>query len=479
MSSIPQNIKNEIDKIIKNVIMSSFKCNLTSLSEQFFMKNSSISIPSKLNSLIIEIYKRAIPLIDNMFLNSDYRKKNFYKANSHERTIIKTFGELNFKRNYYVDKNKKNGFYFIDEIFNFEKYTTYDPVIRAILIDRSVDTNANNASMKYDLNLLNLKEYLTNDFHQKIPRQTIYNWLHSWSVPKVKYDYIDEKSEHLYVMVDEKWIHEQIRLSQLPEKERKKHHFIMGKCFVTFTGAKRKNNRTSLLNRHVFMTSSNRPWKKFMDEIYDLYNFEKLKEIYLLSDSGTWILSGKSELKLFPQNKVISNTCEFHVKQYINRLTSSKELRASLNSIIYEERDKKMFINLTNKILEENLKNDKKEKYMNYILKHWKAILNMQDREVKSSMESHISHFLASHFSSRPKGYSRKNIEKYIKLQEYKLNGINIMDLYLKSYDKKDEIVYNKKEVSYSIFEHNTNILPIKCSSDHVSCAMHGLAYGF
>ena len=46
MSSIPQNIKNEIDKIIKNVIMSSFKCNLTSLSEQFFMKNSSISIPN-------------------------------------------------------------------------------------------------------------------------------------------------------------------------------------------------------------------------------------------------------------------------------------------------------------------------------------------------------------------------------------------------------------------------------------------------
>jgi len=48
---------------------------------------------------------------------------------------------------------------------------------------------------------------------------------------------------------------------------------------------------------------------------------------------------------------------------------------------------------------------------------------------------------------------------KYIKLQEYKLNSINIMDLYLKSYNKteEDSFIYNKEDVSYSVFEHKTS----------------------
>ena len=101
----------------------------------------------------------------------------------------------------------------------------------------------------------------------------------------------------------------------------------------------------------------------------------------------------------------------------------------------------------------------------------------MKDRKIKSSMESHISHCIASKFASRPKGYSRKRIEKYIKLQEYKLNGINIMDLYLNSYNKNDDYVYNKKEISYSIFEHNTSILPVKSSCNPISNVLNNLAY--
>ena len=101
----------------------------------------------------------------------------------------------------------------------------------------------------------------------------------------------------------------------------------------------------------------------------------------------------------------------------------------------------------------------------------------MKDREVKSSMESHISHCVASQFGSRPKGYSRKRIQKYIKLQEYKLNGINIMDLYLRSYNKDDSYVYNKTEISYSIFERDTSVLPVKSSSDPISYVLNGLAF--
>ena len=101
----------------------------------------------------------------------------------------------------------------------------------------------------------------------------------------------------------------------------------------------------------------------------------------------------------------------------------------------------------------------------------------MKDRKIKSSMESHISHCIASQFGSRPKGYSRCKIEKYIKLQEYKLNGINIMDLYLNTYDKDTDFIYKQKEISYSIFERNISLLPTKSSTNAISCFLHNIAY--
>lgn len=480
MFSISQNIKFEAQKILNNVVKNVFLENISDLSDLFFYNLSPIFLISKLKNIILQIYQRAITLIDNMFLESDYRKKNYYKSSSTpvKRTIVNIFGELHFERHYYVDKQKKNGFFFIDELFHFEEYCTYDKIVRAILIDRSIDDNVNKASLKFNFNLLNLEQYLTRSFTNSIPRQTIYNWIHNWDIPKVEYDYYDHDANHLYVMVDEKWIHEQIRLSTLTDEEREKRHYIMSKCFVTFTGAKTKNNRTTLLDKHIFMTTSNKPWKEFMDEIYNIYNYENFKEVYLLSDSGSWILSGSSELKLFKNNNVILNTCEFHVKEYINRLTRKKEKRKELSKVIYDDRNKKQFIKLSDELIVNSKNKGKKEQYKNYIIKHWKAILNMKDREVKSSMESHISHYVASNFGSRPKGYSRKRIQKYIKLQEYKLNGINIMNLYLDSYNKQS-YTYNKKEVSYSIFERNTSFLPNKSSSNPISVVLNKIAYNF
>ena len=132
MTIISQEIKNEAIKILNNVTKNVFFNYSNDLTSLFFSKHPSVLIVSKLKQLIISIYEKAIPLIDKMFLNSNFRKQNFFKSKSCERTIVNVFGELNFKRNYYVDKDKKNGFFFIDLIFNFEQFSTYDPLIRAI-----------------------------------------------------------------------------------------------------------------------------------------------------------------------------------------------------------------------------------------------------------------------------------------------------------------------------------------------------------
>ena len=66
-------------------------------------------------------------------------------------------------------------------------------------------------------------------------------------------------------------------------------------------------------------------------------------------------------------------------------------------------------------------------------------------------MESHISHYTASYFASRPKAYGKKHIEKLLKLQEYKVNGIDIERLYMISYrntSDEEPLVINEKNLS-------------------------------
>lgn len=49
-------------------------------------------------------------------------------------------------------------------------------------------------------------------------------------------------------------------------------------------------------------------------------------------------------------------------------------------------------------------------KKLNYIVNNYTNIKSMLDLNIGSSMESHISHLIASLFSSRPKGFSTKRI---------------------------------------------------------------------
>ena len=110
-----------------------------------------------------------------------------------------------------------------------------------------------------------------------------------------------------------------------------------------------------------------------MDEICKIYDFQKVKTINLLSDAGSWILAGKSELRLYSHNEVIVNTCEFHVKQKICRTTTDKDLRDKLSKAIYENEDKKEFIKLMDEIIESKDKQSRKDKiteYKKYIKKH-------------------------------------------------------------------------------------------------------------
>ena len=480
MKIITQDTKNQIINLIKITFLERIRKLLNTFLESIFTNFSQnryisnlLSLNKDLSNLTINLYLDIINFTNLYFRNSKERKTNYYISKKNvQRTIVTPWGVLSFERDYYVSKHKNNGFFFIDKLFGFEEYKTFDPIVRALAINASVDNNINKTSKNSLIYNFNIIENLDNNY--TIPRQTIYNWMHKWYLPTISYNTLNNEDK-LYVMVDEKWIHE-----QHGEKDGKKH-YIMGKCFVIFTGAKRKNKRTKLLNRHIFITSSKTPYKDLMDEICKIYDFEKVKVINLLSDAGGWILSGKDELKLYAGNKIVVNTCEFHVKQKIHRMTTDKELREKLINSIYVNESKKEFEQLADELIESKpeKRKEKLTEYKNYILKHWKSIINMKCCDIKSSMESHISHYVADYFDSRPIGFSNKTIEKYIKLHEAKHNGINILDLYLKTYDNDENNVhsYNEEEINFSIFDNSVSLLPVKSSTNPISQLINNIAF--
>lgn len=391
--------------------------------------------------------------LDNEFKESTYRKTRYFINKSNvSRTLITIVGEITFKRTYYVSKYSNKKFFYIDKIFDLPKNDHYDPIVKAITISKAISTSQAQ-SVRDTSSLINdLSYFESNSFIKDIPRQSVYNWIRNWYVPNIVPKSV-ENPETLYVMADEKYIG-----SQDIDKD------IMIKSFVAFENViDMSKNRRKLVNRTVFSHYGNKPWNAFMDFIAMKYDFDKINNICLLGDGASWIKSGTNELRLSQNNSVKFYLCEFHFKQAIHHITTDSNERFYLLHI-FKTKPKTYFIDAVNTIAYNTPKRkDTISKKLNYIIKNYSNIKSMLELKIGSSMESHISHLIASFFSARPKGFSTKRIKKYIKLNDYKNNNINIFKLYLSTYSKKEIVTIDENTYDYEIFTpdkiHNIPVL--------------------
>ncbi len=509
MYIIPYFLENEAKKLLK-IKLSEFINDVTNdLLDNVFRYNSDnkyenlmLNFEENTRKNILKVIVDTFKILDDLYLKSDDRKKQFnICVKKCHRSIVTIFGILEFDRVYYYDKNdRKKHFYFIDTLFHLPEYDRYDKIIKGIAIDNAIATSQKKGAEITSNQINSILSYLNNNQPINISRQDIYNWLDKWNVPNIEYSVIESDSDTLYIMIDEKYIHEQLKIYfkedtkietktteqikkeftnfmnwlsnpnkqlLLPAPKTKSRNFIMSKAFVTFTDIITKGKRRILNNKFTFLTTGKNPWNEFMDTISKIFDFKKFKNIKVLSDAGSWILAGTSNLKLFCENVIIPCLCEFHVKQKINRSTKDETLRKKLWECIDND-DKTSFYSIFKTILKD--KDSKRTKtlksYRLYIISHWNSIKEMKKSKYKSSMESHISHDIARPFSYEPKAYSTRHIQKLIKLQEYKLNGINILNLYLNSCNNQEVTTIKKEQLSFSIFDNHSSNLPILNSTD-------------
>ena len=465
MNSISQIYKNELKNRIENkfsdlssemidTIIKSLANPITDEKYFDFISDIQNSTREMLKMVIVETLEE----LDLQFKNSSERLKKYVVNKSKvSRTITTIFGDLSFKRTYYESRLNGDKHFYIDEVFNLPKYDHYDPVIKALAIDKAISTSQAEAGRTIGENINTISNLLSeNRVLTHISRQTIHNWINEWNAPDYVYEQVPNTPNSLYIMFDEKFIGCQDLNGD-----------IMVKSMVCFEGVKNTTKgRRKLINRTIHHVYSQSPWDEFITVLSQKYNLSKVKYVYILADGGKWIKTGINELKVEPQIIVKYLLCEFHFKQAINRITTDKDLRKEFLKSFNEDK-KKVFKEKVEKIIEENNGNkENKTKNLNYILNNYRHIKAMLKSKIGSSMESHISHYVASTFSSRPKGFSSKKIVQYLKLNNYANNGLNIIKLYALSYNKNKKITINEKELNYKIFDRNKQI-PILANGEN------------
>lgn len=225
------------DDLIDYLINNLFNTQKNNVYIEFINKIQEFTIDI-IKETIVEVFKE----LDNNFRNFLERIKyyNINKSNI-SRTIITIVGEITFQRTYFESKDKSKKFFYIDEIFHLPKYDLYAPIIKALAIDVTFDTNQLKAGQLVGQSITTIKNISNstrNNYY--IPGQSINNWINDWNNPKVIYDLVDNTPNTLYVMYDEKFI----GFQDLDND-------IMVKCFVIFEG----KIKMSLLTERLFLNT--------------------------------------------------------------------------------------------------------------------------------------------------------------------------------------------------------------------------------
>ena len=189
-------------------ITSSFTYNIFHFSNNKYF-NWVSDLDYNIRKLIRDILQSAIKFIDDKYRESKERKEKYYvNINNDTRSIkIASIGEIKITRTYYETKDRKEHFYFIDKLLCLNKYERYDPIFKATTINLSMKTNQKLGGELIGEMYSSIKDLLEEN-DNSIPRQTVFNWIKNWNVPKIIYDSIDIDGDTLYIMGDEKYIHE-------------------------------------------------------------------------------------------------------------------------------------------------------------------------------------------------------------------------------------------------------------------------------
>ena len=420
-------INYQYGKIIKNCIKNAFSKNI----ELTNMKNY-LDFFNYLDGFLLEIVKKSMidsfELIDYEFKHTRRRKQLYYTKGSYSRTIMTLFGEITFNREYYVPKDGSScGFYYVDKLFNLPKRDYYDPMIKALIIEKSAKFSYIQSGKIVGDMIGNKFKSMTESLYSRISRQTVYNVIKHADMEYL-FDDVKDDVETLYIQLDEKWVYTQGNNHKMKEI----------KAAVVYTNIKEEyNGRNKLVNRYVITSdkSANDIRQKLLDYIVHTYNVDSIKNIIISGDGANWIKMTSIDFAIQKGIKSVFVLDRFHMYQAINHISKDEDIKYYLREYLKLPRTKS-FKELCNVLIIENPhREDIITKNRDYILSNWKYIKHQSNPLFKGcSMEGHISHVLAALFTSRPKAHSLHMITKRLRIRELLTNKQDLKSIYLSNH---------------------------------------------
>lgn len=390
-------------------------------------------LTTNLDRALKESARKILPTVfermDAQFKASERRKALYYTKGKRERTLMTPFGEIRFKREYYVPKSgtHEEGFFYVDQTLKLPRRDYYDPLIKARLIEESAKGSYKKAGETVGASIGPWLKSRKARKRSAIARQTVRNILLNTDIEEPE-DPRTFDATTLHIQMDEKHVHTQ--------REGGRSQEIKGA--VVHTGPVPVSKKRNALKDRTVLTTTGTTFSlktKLMDYISKHFNERTLKQIVVSGDGASWIKLASRDLRFADAIETSFTLDRFHLSQAIQHITKHPGTQSTLRDLI-KGNFKRSFREATDYLIRITPeRQDTITAKRDYILNHWHAIQNQKHPRFKGcSMEGHISHVYASLFTSRPKAYSKRMIDKLSELRTMDVNDVDIAQSYLEQY---------------------------------------------
>ncbi len=373
-----------------------------------------------------------------------WRRKNgiVVERNSDKREIFTKFGVLTYHRTYFYDKKNDTYIYLVDTVLGIDPYDRISTAVAADMVEYSGDNSYAKSS-----------QYTTGGL---ISRQTVMNKTRKLKEEKLKMEAEGPKRKMQVIHIDADEDHVALQNG--------KNAIVP--LITIYEGTKRIGKRGKCINPyhiHGYGQNPEETWLKVANYIYDRYDIDYLKRIYIHGDGALWIKTGQEWL---PKSKMVLD--KYHLNKAILKATAGQEqYRKSIYRSIYEGNWIE-FCKLVTELkhgVQSPKKRERIHEFRTYIKNNWEAITIYKEEGVSGSCtEGHISHILSSRFSSRPMGWSKKGLKAIADIRIYCQNGGKITPNHFTKvnlqYKIKKETIKKGKEVFSKTTHEKLNNIP-------------------
>lgn len=349
--------------------------------------------------------------IDTILFENPKRKLEYETKDLRKRTLVTEYGNIEYTRRYYRNKQTKEYIYLADKKMGIEKNERITKDVESKIIEFAHDISYRKAG----------KKVVGNEI---ISPTTV---MHKVRKEELKVEVQEEKKQikRLYIEADEDHVSERGNKIGMP------------KLIYVHEGNYRKGKRNILKNVHYIGClgkNSEDLWLEVAEYIDKKYDIKTIEKVYIGGDGAGWIKEG---LNWIEKSEFVLD--KFHLLKYINQATvdfPQYKCKLWYNINIYDPISvENIFKEIIEKTEDEKRKEKVKESYK-YIKNQWKGIeiYDTDSQYLKGcSAEGHISHVYADRMSSRPRTWSDDGIDKMSRLRVFVSNGGKIYEELIKS----------------------------------------------